>query len=367
MGNPPVPPATRFSRFVALALAAGLTTAACAAEVPIGETAAASAPAPVRTSGFDPALLNLAVQQAAALPQLRSMIVARDGQPAVERVFRGPGLDTPVNIKSASKTVLSALVGVAIERGVIQGLDQKALPLLGRRAPAGADPRLETLTVGHLLSMRAGLERTSGRNYGRWVTSRDWVGYAISQPFVDDPGGRMLYSTGSSHLVSALLTRASGKSTLELAREYLGQPLGVTLPPWPRDPQGIYFGGNDMLMSPRALFRFGELYRNGGVHEGRRVLSEDWIRTSWTPQAPSPWSGNMYGYGWWIRESRGHPLYFAWGYGGQMVFVAPDLRLTVVMTSDPTARGVDGHVQALHALMDGLIVPAAERGLSASG
>lgn len=354
---------------VALVLAAlAATTPALAVAAGRQGEAAAQAASPVGR-GLDPAILARTLDEAEAIaPRLRSLIVARDGTPLVERVLSGPGLNQPVNIKSASKSVISALVGIAIDRGVLQGVDQRITPILGGRVPADADPRVREITVGHLLSMRAGLERTSGQNYGRWVSSRDWVRFALSRPFVDEPGGRMLYSTGSTHLLSAVLTRAAKKSTLDLAREWLGEPLGITVPPWTRDPQGIYFGGNEMALSPRALLRFGELYRNGGVHQGRRVLSEAWIRASWTPQVTSPWSGASYGYGWFIAEAHGHPVYYAWGYGGQMVYVVPDLGLTVVMTSDPNhPSGRDGFVRELHALLANGIIPAAERGSTGPG
>ncbi|HEY0027368.1 MAG TPA: serine hydrolase [Allosphingosinicella sp.] len=137
-------------------------------------------------------------------------------------------------------------------------------------------------------------------------------------------------------MTSAVLTRASGRSTHDLARKWLAKPLGIELPPWQRDPQGIYFGGNDMLMSPRALLRFGELYRGDGVLEGRRILPEGWVAQSWRPRTTSPWSGNPYGYGWFSQQAGEHDVHFAWGYGGQMLFIVPDLELTVVMISDPS-------------------------------
>jgi CubicO group peptidase (beta-lactamase class C family) len=346
-------------------LALGALAAVCACGPDRAGAAEGAAPQTIATpatTGMDPALLKAAVDQAAALPQLRTLIVARDGRVEAERVFRGPGLDTPVNVKSAAKTILSSLVGIAIERGELTGVDQKIAPILGRRVPAAADPKVQTVTVGNLLSMQAGLDRTSGRNYGAWVTSKDWAAYALSRPFVEEPGGGMLYSTGSSHLMSTVLTTATGRSTLDLARAWLATPLGITLPPWPRDPQGVYFGGNDMLVSPRAMLRFGEMYRNGGVHEGRQVVPAAWIQTSWAPKVISPRNGNGYGYGWWIKRVNGHPVYFAWGHGGQMIYVAPSLALTVVMTSDPGARSVNGHLQQLHGIFDRLLVPAAERG-----
>ena len=315
------------------------------------------------TRDLDPVLMRQTLASAKALPRLRSLIIARNGRTLVAHRFGGPALDQPVNIKSASKTVLSALAGIAIDRGILSGVDQKIAPILRSSIPADADPRLEQVEVEHLLSMQAGLERTSGPNYGAWVASPNWVRYALSQPFVDEPGGRMLYSTGSSHLLSAVLTRASGQNTHQLAQDWLAKPLGISLPPWPRDPQGIYFGGNDMLMSPQALLRFGELYRQGGVIDGRRILSEGWIAESWRARTTSPWSGNPYGYGWFSQTSGGHDVHFAWGYGGQMLFIVPDLELTVVMTSDPSPHPrAESHVPALHALLDRGIIPAAERG-----
>ncbi|HEY9346475.1 MAG TPA: serine hydrolase [Inquilinus sp.] len=309
---------------------------------------------------LDPALLEAVLQRAAALPRLRALIIARDGVTVAERAFRGPGLDRPVNIKSASKSILSALVGIALEHRVFTGLDQPVAPILAAELPPNPDPLLGQVTIDHLLSMRAGLDRTSGPSYGRWTSSPDWVRYILSRPFIDRPGGRMLYSTGDSHLLSAALTRATGRSTLALMRDWLGRPLGITIPDWPRDPQGIYVGGNDMVLSPRALLRFGELYRQGGVIDGKRVLPQGWVEASWTPRTRSPFTGHAYGYGWFITAAQGHPVYYAWGFGGQMVYIVPDLGLTVVMTSDPTARSRDGYLEQLHGLLADGIVPAAE-------
>ncbi|HEX6144806.1 MAG TPA: serine hydrolase [Geminicoccaceae bacterium] len=296
---------------------------------------------------------------ARTLEPLRALIVACGGAEMVAERLRGPDLDQPVNVKSVSKSVLSALVGIAIEQGVLEGVDQKVVPLLEGRVPVEADPRILDITIGHLLTMRAGLERTSGRNYGSWVNSADWVRDALVRPFVDEPGGRMLYSTGSYHLLSAALTAASGRSTLELARSWLGAPLGIEIRPWTRDPQGIYLGGNNMALSPRAMLRFGETYRQGGTYAGRKVLPPAWIERSWTLYTRSRFTGHGYGYGWFIARAGRHPVFYAWGYGGQMIYVVPDLALTVVMTSEhPSSR--TSHSRQLHRLLADTIIPAAE-------
>ncbi|MGX9965781.1 serine hydrolase domain-containing protein [Roseomonas sp. F4] len=302
--------------------------------------------------------LAAGLDRAAETPGLRSLIVAQNGTAVAERVFRGSALDRPTNVKSASKTILAMLAGIAIDRGVLRGLDQPVAPILGSRIPRDADPAVRDITLSHLLSMQAGLEPTSGANYGRWVSSRDWVAFALSRPMVDEPGGRMLYSTGTSHILAAVLARASGRSIRDLATDWLFRPLGHPVPDWTRDPQGLHFGGNEMALSPRALLAFGECCRNGGRHVGRQVIPEAFLRQSWQPRGQSAWSGQMYGLGWWIAEARGQPIFYAWGYGGQMVYLLPGLGLTVVMTSDPDVPRVRGQVQTRHALLTEEILPA---------
>jgi CubicO group peptidase (beta-lactamase class C family) len=306
------------------------------------------------------ARLDVIADRAGALSRLNTLIVARNGSIVLERGYRGAQLDAPVNIKSASKVIVSALVGRAIDEGLIANVGASIRPLLTKRLPGDANPRLGEISVEDLLTMRAGLERTSGPNYGRWIASRDWVGYIVSRPFVDEPGGRMLYSTGSSHLLSAILTDASRRSTLQLAQRWLGDPLDIRFAGWDRDPQGVYLGGNNMAMSPRALFAFGDMMRAGGINaRGERVLSEAWIKASWTPRTQSQFTGDAYGYGWFITEAAGHPVYYAWGYGGQLLYVVPTLGLTVVMTSDPNQpSGSDGYLQQLHTLFEQDIVGA---------
>ena len=322
---------------------------------PEAETAAAEAVPTVP----DSVLLAEAVARGEALPRLKGMIVSRGGVVVEERYWRGAGPDRPANVKSVSKSILSALVGIAVAEGHLR-LDQPVAEILPEHFGAGADPRKRAITVEHLVSMRAGLESTSFNQYGEWVSSRDWVRSALEQPLVAEPGGPMIYSTGSTHVLSAVLTRATGVSTYEYARSRLAEPLGIRLRPWTRDPQGVYFGGNEMRLTPREMLRFGELYLRGGAYGGRQVVPREWVEASFRPTGSSPWSGHGYGYGWWIKESSGHPVYFAWGYGGQYVFVVPALEMVAVFVSDADAPRTPGHLDAVHAIVDDLLVPAAQ-------
>ena len=291
------------------------------------------------------------------LKPLKTVIVARDGRLVAEHGYRGHTPSESTNIKSASKSIISALVGIAIGKGLLEGPDQKIAPILKADLPVSPDPRLNDITIGNLLSMQAGLDRLSGANYGRWVSSRNWVRFALSQPFAGQPGGEMLYSTASTHLLSAILTKVGGKSTLVLAREWLGPVEGFRIGAWERDPQGIYLGGNQMAMSARSLLAFGELYRNGGrTADGKQVVPADWVVQSWQYRTNSRFSGDDYGYGWFTRQIGGEQVHFAWGYGGQMLYIVPSLNLTVVMTSEesgPSAR--NGYRDSLHGLLADII------------
>ncbi|MBJ3761329.1 serine hydrolase [Maribius pontilimi] len=275
------------------------------------------------------------VARAAEFEQLRSLIVSVDGEDVVSRVFAGPSLDTPVNVKSVSKTIVSALTGCAIERGEIASVAATLGDVAPGLIPNGADPQVARITVENLLSMQAGLERTSGPNYGQWIASGNWVADALGRDFVAAPGGRMLYSTGSTHVLGAVLSEATGLSLLDQARQRLGAPLGIEIPPWTRDPQGRFMGGNQMALSPRGMVRFGALYRQGGAIGDTRVFGQDWVADSWTTRTRSPWSGLGYGLGWFLGVERGAQFALARGYGGQVICVAPDLGLVVAITSNP--------------------------------
>ena len=280
--------------------------------------------------GDSSSVLASAVGAAKELPRLHSLVVSRRGEIVLERYFNGRRETTPANVKSVSKSVISALVGIAVDRKLLS-LDRTIeayFPDLPREKRG--------ITIEHLLTMQSGLESTSNRNYGTWVQSSNWVRHALAKPLLAAPGSEMIYSTGNSHILSAILTKATGKSTWQFAQEELAKPLGFSLAQWPRDPQGVYFGGNEMVMTPRQMLAFGEMYRNGGQVKGRQILPREFIDETFEPRGRSRISGREYGYGWWMREMDGRKAYYAWGFGGQYIVLVPSLELTVVSTSAAT-------------------------------
>jgi len=308
---------------------------------------------PARLSQID---WEPALAAAEDLPRLYSLLVSHRGEISLERYYHGRDASRVANLKSASKSVISALVGIAIERGHIEGVEQPIedfFPELARES----DAHKREIAVEDLLTMRSGLESTSNRHYGAWVLSSNWVRHALTRRLLHEPGTVMDYSTGNTHLLSAILTKASGTNTRAFAQKVLAEPLGFTLANWPRDPQGIYFGGNDMLMTPRQMLAFGELYLNGGVVNGRRVVSQAWIDRSFIPRGRSHYSDQQYGYGWWIRELGGYQTYYAWGYGGQFIFIVPDLDLVVVATSSESVGARRrGHRRTLYEIVEQLVI-----------
>lgn len=293
------------------------------------------------------------LDDAARFGQLRAIAVWSGG---VELAARGYGkwnVEQATNVKSASKSVISALVGIAISRGTFSGVDERLSEILPEDFPVQRDPRLNELTISHLLSMQSGLTPQSGAAYAAWVTSDNWVRKALAAPMLERPGGRMLYSTASTHLLSAALAKRSGRTTLDLARDWLGQIPGFRIEAWQRDPQGIYIGGNEMAMSTRSLLAFGASYAAEGYAGGRSVIPLSWIRESWQRRTVSAFTKSGYGYGWFLAEMAGRQVNYGWGFGGQMIYVAPATAdrspVAIAMTSDPALpSGANGYRAQLH-------------------
>jgi len=310
-------------------------------------------PNPARAS------LDDAFTLAREIEQLHCLLIAVDGRITDARAFRGPDIDTPVNVKSVSKTLLSTLTGAALARGEIPSLDTPVAPYLKRMIPRRADRRVRTITFEHLLAMQSGLTPFAGNTYGGWVSGKHWIFQAFDAPMIADPETTRLYSTANSHILGVALARAAGKSLLDLANERIGAPLDTSFTGWTRDPQGNYLGGNDMRLSPMAMFRFGEAYRTGGTWNGQPIATPDWIARCWEPRTMSDVPGHRYGLSWFLWEIDGIRVNYARGYGGQMIYVVPERRLTVCITSNAARPAtVTGHLKTLHALFSGVILPA---------
>jgi len=265
---------------------------------------------------------------------VQSLMIEKDGTVLHEEFRSGMTRNSTTNIKSASKSIISLLVGIAIDEGYLENVDQTIVEFFPDYFEQNPDSAKESITIRNLLTMRSGLETTSFQNYGRWVISDNWVTFALDQPFEEEPGGRMVYSTGTSHLLSVILTRATGMSTRAFANKHLFEPLNIRVGGWDRDPQGNYMGGNNLAISPLALLKIGNLMLNRGSYNGDQLVSESWITDSVDIYTRSNYNAYDYGYMWWRKPAGDRDVIFAWGNGGQYIMVLPELNAVISITSD---------------------------------
>jgi CubicO group peptidase (beta-lactamase class C family) len=365
--------------------AATATSQASAAPIPrdYWPTAGWRTAAPAE-QGVDPAVLDdLDAIVPAGYPSVRSVLVVRHGYLVVERYWHGVKAGDGHDVRSVTKSFVSALVGIALGDGKLKGLDQTVEELLADHLPATADPRLRQVTVEQLLTMTSGLagdDASLGGDdqiFDRMAQSPDWVRHILSRRLDRAPGEDAAYSSASSHLLSVIVADAAGQSTLAFARAKLFGPLGIATenaleltirhwPPtpaelaayeqasvaWPRDPQGYHFGGAFLKLPARDLAKFGYLYLNGGRWDGTQVVPADYVAASTRPQS-EPGGPGDYGYQWWVTNETGPGSFRAQGYGGQLIQVIPNLDLVVVVTSDVNQESRDPSK-----LVRAVIVPA---------
>lgn len=292
-----------------------------------------------------------------SLHRLHNIVILHNGEIAYEYHAAGPLPTEPTNIKSVSKSVISLLTGIAIDKGYIESIDQPIDQLLGQHLPDSQPADLSKITIEHLLSMQSGLQPTSRDQYGVWVSSDNWTNYALTRPMVDEPGGEMVYSTGNSHILAAILSEQTGKNLYELTRDWIGAPLNVQVHPWEKAPEGVYFGGNDMMMSAHALAWFGQLYLDKGIANGQRLVSEGWIEESFRPRTNSVYTDDPYGLGWFSYQFNDIQAFYGRGYGGQVIYIIPELGLSIAITSDSSPPSQGSYLAVQHRFVQNYILP----------
>ncbi|MES0343881.1 MAG: serine hydrolase, partial [Anaerolineales bacterium] len=260
------------------------------------------------------------------------------------------------NIYSCTKSVVSALAGIAIEQGYIEGLQQPVLSFFPQRTIANRDANKEAMTLEHLLTMTTGfrcqdsyLYRWSGLDQMR--ESEDWVQFVLDLPMEGEPGERFEYCNGASVLLSGIIQETTGMSANEYAVEHLFGPLGISDIDWSSNPQGLSVGYSELRMLPQDMAKIGVLYLNEGRWDGEQIVPSEWVRAS-TSQYISATLEDGYGYQWWVDDSG---MYLALGYRGQFIYVIPEKEMVVVFTSSLE----DNDFYVPQTLLNEFIIPAA--------
>jgi CubicO group peptidase (beta-lactamase class C family) len=285
------------------------------------------------TQGMDSGRLERASAALAELPYTSSFLVIRRDALAFERYYHGSARNQSNNVHSASKSIWGAAIGIAIDQGRIPSADATIASTLPSRYVAAMSPEARTIKVRDLLTMTSGSRWNENTTETQIQQTPDWIAATLRLPRAATPGTLFNYSTGDTHLSSAVLASAAQTTGCEFVHRYLLAPMGIVAEHWGRDPQGYFSGGYNFYLTPRELAKFGLLYLHNGRWNDTQLVPAAWVDASMTNQvdAGAPYS---YGYDFWLRDIAGHHVAMAWGFGGQMIYIVEDLDLVVVMTTN---------------------------------
>jgi CubicO group peptidase (beta-lactamase class C family) len=307
--------------------------------------------------GIDSTQLALAYAAGSTVSGLTSALVVRHGRLVAEQYFQGGRADSLYAARSVTKSVMSLLVGIAIGEGHIADVAVPLSAYFGPPLPV-LDPAKGAITVGDLLTMTSGFkwdEEGNVAEYDNWVSSPDEIAYLISRPLVCQPGHCFNYNSAAVHLLSVILSRAIPIGTAAFADRVLFSPLGFHSVSWEYFLDGYANGGAGLYLRPRDMAKIGALVLQQGVSGRTSIVSSAWIRRSTSSQIATgdglPGIGRLdYGDLWWVGTVNNHGAIVAWGYGGQFIWVVPDLDLVIVTTAAWQGLGplasIDAHAIA---------------------
>ena len=310
--------------------------------------------------------LEEAFASARRIDGIKSLVVGQQGRLVAERYYNSAGPDSPHDVRSVTKSITSALIGIAIEHGHIASVDQTLAEFLVPSVVDDLDDTRAGITIRNLLTMSAGHEwheLGGDSEFNDWIGAPDQIAYVLDKPIVDPPGARFNYSDGTAHLLSVVLTSATGMGAADFALRYLFEPLGLEERAWPVDNRGYNFGGVGLHLTPHDMLALGTLYLNEGRAGDQQIVSSDWVRTSTQAQMSTDSAlpyGTSYGYLWWRGSANHVSFYFATGYGGQFILVVPESLLVVVATCEWRfgREQANEHWSAIINLIVNQIVPA---------
>lgn len=284
---------------------------------------------------------------------IRSLLVIRNGYLVSETYFVPFLQHHKQDMQSVGRSFTATLVGIAIDKGYIAGVDQKILDFFPDRTFANLDAQKKAMTLEDVLTMRSGLEpQPEDPRYQAMQDSSDWIQFLLDKPVTDPPGSRWNYCAGCSHILTAILQKTTGMNPRDFAEQYLFKPLGISADKWMTDPSGLPYGAGGFNLMPRDMAKLGYLYLRKGQWDGQQIISPQWVETSTQTHADVDVNAHFgYGYHWFtVPEMEG---YAALGTGGQIILVIPKSDLVIVTTAKTE--------ESLFELFDKYILPAVQK------
>ena len=302
------------------------------------------------------------------LTYVRSVLIIRNGHLVFEYYGKDLGSEDMPPVFSVSKSVTSALIGVALQKGLIRSVDQPLSDFFPESSGSDVDPRVRRLTLANLLSMSSGFEWDEDEwfdcMYNEKTLKKDcskygWedVNLALKRPMDSPAGKKFNYDDMNAFLLSMVLKKVSGMSVSQFAEKHLFKPLGIPRYSWQTNPQGDAFAGRGLSLRSRDMAKLGQLYLDKGRWKGLQIIPEDYVQSSVTSKIsfpsrrPPPGSVEHYGYLWWVYPTIG--AFGATGYGGQQITVLPSLDMMVVVTNSTPNNEKSGSW-----IVDDYVVPA---------
>lgn len=286
-----------------------------------------------------------------SMPFVDAFLIVKNGYLVFEKYYNNNHKDNYHILCSSTKSITGILTGIMLKQHYIDSIGEKIIDILPEYKDLNEDPRLSQLTIEHILTFTAGITNTDDN-----ATSRqpNMISYYLSQPFYANPGAQFRYATPASQVLSAIISKKTGMNARDFAAGELFQKLGISYYYWPADQQGFTLGGYNAFLRPRDMLKLGFLYLNQGIWNGDTIVDPGFVAVSTIAHSNG---GNphkeKYGYNWWITVNNGYHAYFAGGYGGQFIYVVPDLDLVVAITCR-----TDRHREDARFLINNYVVPA---------
>lgn len=318
-----------------LAVAFSLPAMSCASAVKeLGPTMKAWPIATPESQGLDSGkLAEVFAQIQQHHSPIHSLLIIRHRHLVLNAHFFPYDGNEPHDLASATKSVTATLIGIAIDHGMLAGLDTSIATTFSDRTFDGHGGK-SSVTIGDLLAMRSGLACEKGHDevaLRKMRATTDWIQTMLDQPMLAPAGTAFTYCSGGMHLLSGVISQSSGRPASDFAQQTLFGPLGIIPGAWPRDPNGNNFGWGDLHLRPYDMAKIGILYLDQGRWNGQQLLSQRWVADA--IRAHSHLNDNEeYGLGWWLHPKTAGGLIEASGRGGQRILIFPQHDIVMVVT-----------------------------------